>query len=64
MMFACAVPYVKGVFFRFTRLGADFVLASANHLVEAIDLCGHNDVDLLRVLAKEVLGSRYTLIVR
>ena len=63
-MFACAVPYVERVFFRLTRLGAVFVLASANHLVEAIDLCGHTDVDLLRVLSKEGLWSRYTLIVR
>ena len=55
VIFACAVLYAKSVFFRFTRLGAIFVLASASHLFEVIDLCGHDEVDLLRVLVK--LGS-------
>ena len=64
VMFACAVPYAKRVFFRFNRLGAVFVLASTSHLVEVIVLSGHDDADLLRVLVKEVLWVRYTSIRR
>ena len=64
VMFVSAVPYAKRVFFRFTRLGAIFVLASASHLIEVIVLSGYDDVDLLRVLVKEVLWVRYTSIGR
>ena len=56
MMFACAVPYTNRVFFRFTRLGAVVVLASASHLVEVVVLCSHHDVGLLRILVTEVFG--------
>lgn len=63
-MFTCAVPYAKRVFFRFSRLGAVVVLASASHLAEVFVLCGHDGVDLLRGLVNEVLFTSAPILSR